>query len=69
MELGDVFFSLVNYARMSGINPDSALERTNSKFINRFQKMENLALDKNLKLENLSLEQMDLLWEEAKKGE
>ena len=69
MELGDVFFSLVNYARISGINPDSALERTNNKFINRFQKMENLALDKNLKLENLSLEQMDLLWEEAKKGE
>ena len=69
MELGDVFFSLVNYARISGINPDSALERTNSKFINRFQKMENLALDKNLKLENLSLEEMDLLWEEAKKGE
>ena len=69
MELGDVFFSLVNYARISGINPDSALERTNSKFITRFQKMENLALDKNLKLENLSLEEMDLLWEEAKKGE
>ena len=69
MELGDVFFSLVNYARISGINPDSALERTNNKFITRFQKMENLALDKNLKLENLSLEQMDLLWEEAKKGE
>ena len=69
MELGDVFFSLVNYARISGINPDSALERTNNKFITRFQKMENLALDKNLKLENLSLEQMDLLWEEEKKGE
>ncbi len=69
IELGDVFFSLVNYARISGINPDSALERTNNKFITRFQKMENLALDKNLKLENLSLEQMDLLWEEAKKGE
>ena len=69
IELGDVFFSLVNYARISGINPDSALERTNNKFITRFQKMENLALDKNLKLENLSLEEMDLLWEEAKKGE
>ena len=66
-ELGDVFFSLINYARISGINPDSALERTNLKFINRFQKMENLALEKNLKLENLSLQEMDLLWEEAKK--
>lgn len=66
-ELGDVFFSLINYARISGINPDSALEITNLKFISRFQKMENLALQKNLKLEDLSLEEMDLLWEEAKK--
>ena len=65
-ELGDVFFSLINYARISGINPDSALERTNIKFISRFQKMEQLALAKDLKLENLSLEQMDELWEEAK---
>lgn len=69
MELGDVFFSLINYARISDINPDSALERTNNKFISRFQKMENLALSKNLKLEDLSLEEMDLLWEEAKIGE
>ncbi|MCP2038885.1 nucleoside triphosphate pyrophosphohydrolase [Chryseobacterium sp. HSC-36S06] len=65
-ELGDVFFSLINYARLSGINPDSALERTNIKFISRFQKMETLALAKDLKLEELSLEQMDELWEEAK---
>lgn len=68
-ELGDVFFSLVNYARISGINPDTALERTNNKFINRFQKMENLALNKNLNLADLNLEQMDELWEEAKKNE
>ena len=65
-ELGDVFFSLINYARILGINPDSALERTNTKFIDRFQKMEHLADQKKLKLENLSLEEMDLLWEEAK---
>lgn len=65
-ELGDVFFSLINYARISGINPDSALERTNMKFIARFQKMEELAGSKNLKLEDLSLEEMDQLWEEAK---
>ena len=65
-ELGDVFFSLINYARISGINPDSALERTNIKFISRFQKMEQLASDKNLKLEDLSLEEMDELWDEAK---
>lgn len=66
VELGDVFFSLINYARIVGINPDSALERTNTKFIDRFQKMENLADQKKLKLEDLSLEEMDLLWEEAK---
>ena len=68
-ELGDVFFSLVNYARISGINPDTALERTNNKFINRFQQMENLALEKNLNLADLTLEEMDELWEEAKKNE
>ncbi len=68
-ELGDVFFSLINYARISGINPDSALERTNLKFIRRFQEMEDLALDRNLKLQDLTLEKMDELWEEAKKKE
>ncbi len=66
-ELGDVFFSLINYARISGINPDSALERTNAKFISRFRKMEQLAADRSLRVEDLSLEEMDLLWEEAKK--
>lgn len=65
-ELGDVFFSLINYARISGLNPDSALERTNIKFISRFQKMEDLARDKNLVLADLSLDKMDELWEEAK---
>jgi XTP/dITP diphosphohydrolase len=47
-ELGDVFFSLINYARISNLNADSALERTNVKFINRFKKLEKLALEKNL---------------------
>lgn len=68
-ELGDVFFSLINYARMNDLNADSALERTNSKFINRFQKLEALASDKHLNLAELSLAQMDELWEEAKKYE
>ncbi len=68
-ELGDVFFSLINYARMSGINPDSALERTNLKFIRRFQEMEDIALNRNLKIQDLTLEEMDKLWEEAKKNE
>lgn len=67
-ELGDIFFSLINYARISGINPDSALERTNLKFISRFQKMENLANERNLNLSEMPLEEMDLLWEEAKKN-
>ncbi|CAA7196140.1 nucleoside triphosphate pyrophosphohydrolase [Chryseobacterium potabilaquae] len=65
-ELGDVFFSLINYARISGINPDSALERTNLKFISRFQKMEDLAAEQSLQLENMSLKEMDVLWEQAK---
>ncbi|AZI67679.1 nucleoside triphosphate pyrophosphohydrolase [Kaistella daneshvariae] len=65
-ELGDIFFSLVNYARILGINPDSALERTNNKFITRFQKMENLALEKEQNLADLPLKKMDELWEEAK---
>lgn len=66
-ELGDVFFSLINYARITGINPDSALEKTNAKFISRFQKMEELAKEKNLNLADLKLLEMDILWEEAKK--
>jgi XTP/dITP diphosphohydrolase len=61
-----VFFSLINYARISGINPDSALERTNLKFISRFQKMEKLAEEQELKLADMSLEEMDILWEKAK---
>lgn len=68
-ELGDIFFSLINYARISGLNPDSALEKTNLKFISRFQKMEDLALAKNLKIEDLTLAEMDELWEKAKQAE
>lgn len=67
-ELGDVFFSLINYARIVGLNPDSALEKTNLKFISRFQKMEQFAQERDLVLSEMSLEQMDLLWEEAKKA-
>ncbi len=68
-ELGDVFFSLINYARISGINPDTALERTNNKFISRFQKMETIAFQRKLVLCDISLEDMDMLWEEAKAAE
>ena len=66
-ELGDVFFSLINYARILGINPDTALERTNNKFISRFRKMEYLATEKNLQLQDMDLKAMDELWEEVKK--
>ncbi|KQR93573.1 pyrophosphatase [Chryseobacterium sp. Leaf180] len=67
IELGDVFFSLINYARISGLNPDSALEKTNLKFISRFQLMEKLAVEKNLSLSEMTLAEMDELWDEAKK--
>lgn len=65
-ELGDVFFSLINYARISGINADTALERTNLKFISRFKKMEHLAKERNLNLSEMSLDEMDNLWTESK---
>ncbi len=68
-ELGDVLFSIINYARILGMNPDSALEKTNLKFINRFQKMEHLAIERNQNLSDLSLQEMDEFWEEAKKIE
>ena len=65
-ELGDVLFSIINYARTLGMNPDTALEKTNLKFISRFQKMEKMASEKHLNLSEMSLDEMDLLWEEAK---
>lgn len=65
-ELGDVFFSLINYARISGLDPDAALEKTNRKFISRFKKMEELAAERNLKLSELTVGELDILWEEAK---
>ena len=69
IELGDVFFSLINYARISGLNADTALEKTNAKFISRFQKMEEIAINKNFVLADLNLIEMDKLWEEAKLSE
>ncbi len=68
-ELGDLFFSLINYARINDINPDSALERSNLKFINRFQKMEKMAGEAGKELSEMSLEEMDEMWEKAKKIE
>lgn len=66
-EFGDVLFSIVNYARFLDINPESALERTNKKFIKRFQYLEGKAKEKRKNLREMSLAEMDVFWEEAKK--
>ena len=68
-ELGDVLFSLVNAARLYQLNPDSALEQTNQKFIRRFSYVEAQAKAQDRVLSNLSLEEMDALWNEAKRKE
>ncbi|QHN65590.1 nucleoside triphosphate pyrophosphohydrolase [Bergeyella cardium] len=65
-ELGDVLFSIINYSRIAGINPDAALERTNAKFISRFQEMEKLAADKRISLADQPLPLLDELWNTAK---
>lgn len=66
-EFGDLLFSLVNYARFIGINPEDALERTNKKFIYRFQYMEEKARENKRQLSEMTLEEMDVYWNEAKK--
>ena len=65
-EFGDVLFSLINYARFMKINPDTALERTNQKFIKRFNYLEAKAQDMGKTLDQMSLEEMEHLWVEAK---
>ncbi len=66
-ELGDVFFSLVNFARFLQVDADNALERTNKKFINRFTRMEAEALKDGKYLHEMSLEEMDGIWNRIKK--
>jgi len=66
-EFGDVLFSIVNYARFLDINPENALERTNKKFIKRFQYLEGKAKEHKKTLKEMSLAEMDVYWEEAKK--
>lgn len=68
-ELGDAIFSLVNVARLYGINPENALERTNRKFIRRFNYIEKKASESNRALKDMSLEEMDRYWDEAKSDE
>ncbi|HEX8658161.1 MAG TPA: nucleoside triphosphate pyrophosphohydrolase [Hymenobacter sp.] len=65
-EFGDLLFSMVNFARFAGINPEEALERTNRKFISRFQYLENAAASNGQRLADLTLAQMDVYWEQAK---
>lgn len=65
-EFGDLLFSLINYARHIGINPENALEKTNKKFIRRFTHLEKRAAENSLKLQDMSLEEMDVFWNEAK---
>lgn len=67
-EFGDLLFSLINYARFIEINPEEALEKTNIKFIKRFQYLENAAKKSGKKIEDMTLAEMDVYWEEAKKA-
>ncbi|VAW09907.1 Nucleoside triphosphate pyrophosphohydrolase MazG [hydrothermal vent metagenome] len=66
-EFGDILFSMVNYARFLGIDPENALERTNKKFIKRFQHIEKKAKELGKSLNEMTLSEMDVFWEEAKK--
>ncbi|MCP4553077.1 MAG: nucleoside triphosphate pyrophosphohydrolase [Bacteroidetes bacterium] len=68
-ELGDLLFAIVNYARFLKINPEDALERTNKKFKFRFQYLESKAKEKGQFLQDMTLAEMDVFWEEAKKME
>ena len=68
-ELGDLLFATINVARMNGLSPDNALERTNQKFIRRFNYVEENAIVQGRNLKEMTLEEMDALWNEAKRKE
>ena len=68
-ELGDLLFATINVARMNGLSPDNALERTNQKFIHRFNYVEEGAIAQGRNLKEMTLEEMDALWNEAKQKE
>lgn len=65
-EMGDLLFSLINVSRLYGINPENALERTNRKFIARFNHIESRAKETGRELSSMTLDEMDALWDEAK---
>jgi XTP/dITP diphosphohydrolase len=66
-EMGDVLFSLVNFARFLHVDAENALERTNKKFMNRFNGMEAMAIAQNKQLHDMNLEELDALWNSMKK--
>ncbi len=66
-EFGDLFFSMINAARLYGIDPENALEKTNRKFIKRFNFLEKESNKKGVSLKEMSLEEMDIIWNKAKK--
>jgi MazG family protein len=66
-ELGDVLFSIINASRLYGIDPEAALEKTNRKFIKRFNYLEKETITKGVSLHDMSLDEMNVIWEEAKK--
>ncbi len=68
-EFGDLFFAMVNAARLYGVDPEAALERTNLKFIRRFNYLESQTLAKGRNLHDMTLAEMDVIWDEAKKME
>ncbi len=68
-EFGDLLFALINYARFIGVNPENALERTNKKFVKRFEHLEAEAKKSGKDMRKMSLAEMDVFWHEAKKQE
>jgi XTP/dITP diphosphohydrolase len=68
-ELGDLIFAIINYARFINVNPEDALEKTNRKFIKRFQYLESKAKELGKSLKDMTLAEMDVFWEEAKRME
>lgn len=68
-ELGDFLFAVVNWARLAGLNPDDALQKSINKFVRRFQKIEEYARERGIDLKEMTLQEMDRIWEESKQQE
>ena len=66
-EFGDLLFSLINYSRFIAVNPEDALERTNKKFIQRFQQMEAILKEERKSLSDMTLSEIDIYWKQVKK--